>query len=69
MFTEKVVCVSKRYQGTEMVGEVVTGGSGGVRGRGWDVGHESSRSSGPLELDCRWKEGGLRQMLFAQRLY
>lgn len=40
-----------------------------MRGWGGDVGQENSRSSGPLELDSRWKEGVLRQMLFAQRLY
>lgn len=33
-FTEKVVCLSKRYQGTEMVGEVGTGGRPGCEGLG-----------------------------------
>lgn len=37
MFTEKVVCISKRYQGTEMVGEVVMGGR--RRCEGQRVGH------------------------------
>lgn len=33
MFTEKVVCISKIYQGTEMVGEVVMGGRPGCEGQ------------------------------------